>query len=78
MPYEKDVEEIIRKKIEELFGENIDSVKFKGKGSICSTCKHFRDGKFCAKKKSFAGFATKLADCGEWEICNTGYNKGGN
>lgn len=73
--YEKDYDERVRKKIDELFGIN---TKYKGKGSICSTCKHFRDDKFCAKKKSFAGFATKLADCGEWEICNTGYNKGDN
>lgn len=70
MMYEEDVDEILREKIEELFGSS-DRIKYNGgKGSICSTCKYFRDGKFCAKKKSFAGFATKLADCEEWEVCN--------
>lgn len=73
-----DYEEILRKKIDELFSMNGDNVKVKGKGSICSTCKHF-NGKTCRKGFSFAGFATKLSDCnGEWEICNTGYNKGDN
>ena len=62
-----DVDEIIRKKFEEVFGSN--SIPYKGKNSICSTCKHF-NGKTCAKKRSFAGFATKLDDCGEWEVCN--------
>lgn len=57
------IDDAFRKTMDELFGN-------KGKNSICSTCKHFRDGKFCAKKKSFAGFATKLADCEEWEVCN--------
>ena len=60
-------DEILKKKLNELFGVN--SVKFKGKNSICSTCKHF-DGNVCAKKRSFAGFATKLSDCNEWEVCN--------
>lgn len=59
--------ELLKKKLNELFGVN--GVKFKGKGSICSTCKHF-DGNVCAKKRSFAGFATKLSDCNEWEVCN--------
>lgn len=78
MSYEKDVDERLRKKIDELFGMDGDNVKFKGKGSICSTCKHF-NGKTCRKGFSFAGFATKLSDCNdEWEICNTGYNKGDN
>ncbi len=45
------------------------SIKIKGKNSICSTCKHF-NGETCAKKLSFAGFATKLSDCNEWEVCN--------
>lgn len=75
MTYEKDVDEKIRKKIDELFGSN---VRYKGNNSICSTCKHF-NGKACSKGFSFAGFATKLSDCNdEWEICNTGYNKGDN
>ena len=44
-------------------------IKIKGKNSICSTCKNF-NGETCAKKRSFAGFATKLSDCNEWEVCN--------
>lgn len=40
----------------------------KGGYSICSTCKYF-DGKSCSKGRSFGGFATKLDDCGEWEVC---------
>lgn len=57
MPYEKDVDEILRKKLDELFGS--DKVMYKGKNSICSTCKHF-NGKSCSKGRSFGGFATKL------------------
>ena len=66
MDNSRDYDEILRKKLDELFGNN---VKVKGKNSICSTCKHF-NGEVCAKKRSFAGFATKLSDCGEWEVCN--------
>ena len=69
MTYEEDIDETIRKKIEELFGFSSNNVKVKGKNSICSTCKHF-NGEVCAKKRLFAGFATKLADCEEWEVCN--------
>lgn len=73
MDNSKDYDERVRKKIDELFGIN---TKYKGKSSICSTCKHF-NGKTCSKGYSFAGFATKLSDCNDdWEICNTGYNKG--
>ena len=45
------------------------TIKIKGKNSICSTCKNF-NGEICAKKRTFAGFATKLSDCNEWEVCN--------
>jgi hypothetical protein len=49
-----------------LFGDN---VKFNGKCTICSTCKHY-NGKSCSKGKAHGGFATKLSDCNEWEVCN--------
>lgn len=62
------VDDILRKAVEDVFGA--DNVMYKGKNSICSTCKHF-NGKTCAKGKSFAGFANKLSDCNdEWEVCN--------
>ena len=55
---------------EKKFFEDIfDQVKVKGKGSICSTCKYF-NGKSCSKGRSFGGFATKLSECNEWEVCN--------
>lgn len=60
-------DDILRKKLDELFGS--DKVMYKGKNSICSTCKNF-NGKSCSKGRSFGGFATKLSDCGEWEVCN--------
>lgn len=54
---------------EKKFFEDIfDQVKVKGKSSICSTCKYF-NGKSCSKGRSFGGYATKLDDCGEWEVC---------
>ena len=52
--------------------ETIDGyskVKIKGKQSICSTCKNY-DGGVCKKDHSFAGFADKLDDCNNWEVCN--------
>jgi len=61
------IDEIFRKKLDELYGS--DNIKVTGIGSICSTCKYF-DGKSCAKGRSFGGFATKLTDCCEWEVCN--------
>lgn len=45
------------------------SVKIKGEKSICSTCKNY-DGGVCKKGYSFAGFADKLDDCNNWEVCN--------
>lgn len=45
------------------------TIKIKGKNSICSTCINF-DGDFCKKKRSFAGFASKLEECSDWEVCN--------
>ena len=48
---------------DDLFGKVV--VKNNG---ICSTCKYF-NGKSCSKGRSFGGFATKLDDCGEWEVC---------
>lgn len=52
-----------------MFEEMWDFVKVKGKNSICSTCKHF-NGKSCSKGRPYAGFATKLDDCANWEVCN--------
>lgn len=75
MDSSRDYDQRIREKIDELFGTN---VRYKGNGTICSTCKYF-NGKTCSKGYSFAGFATKLSDCNDdWEICNIGYNKGDN
>ena len=54
---------------ESVFG-NMDNVKVNSKGSICSTCKYFDGKTLCSKGRSFGGFATKLSDCNEWEVCN--------
>lgn len=54
-----------KKMVEDFY----DRLNYKGKGSICSTCKHF-NGESCTKRISFAGFADKLSDCNEWEVCN--------
>lgn len=70
MDINDDIEETIRKTIDELLGDNVKfDYKYKGKNSICSTCKHF-NGESCTKRISFAGFADKLSDCNEWEVCN--------
>lgn len=52
--------------------EHVDgysSVKIKGQESICSTCKNYNGG-ICKKGYAFAGFADKLDDCDNWEVCN--------
>lgn len=49
--------------------DGYSNVKIKGKHSICSTCKNFNDG-VCKKGYSFAGFAVKLDECNNWEVCN--------
>lgn len=64
------VEQIIKEAKEQIKNyEMFNGYKYKGKNSICTTCKFF-DGECCKKGFPFAGFATKLADCGEWEVCN--------
>jgi len=51
--------------------DGYSNVKIKGKGSICSTCKNYNGG-FCKKGYPFPGFADKLDDCNNWEVCNDG------
>ena len=57
---------ILRKEPTDGYSSN---VKIKGQNSICSTCKNY-DGGICKKDYSFAGFANKLDDCNNWEVCN--------
>lgn len=51
------IDDILRKKFEEMFGA--DNVMYKGKNSICSTCKHF-DGKTCAKREIVCWICYKI------------------